>query len=345
MPFDPIEMVDKLSPGLQRAFLDSVYQIRSSVNLEALTAAIQARDTSGVIRMLNLGPEFFGELDEAFRAAYRTSGSAFMASLSLRDPINGGPAVAMFNMRNPAAENWVATTSSQLIVEITQDTRKAAMQFLTQAYQQGIGPRTAALDLVGRYDKVAGRRVGGIIGLTSKEETYVSNALSELRSGDPAQMRNYFTRRARDRRFDSIVRKAIAEGKAVQAEAARKITSRYSDGLLKVRGDRVARTEMLQAAHHAQDQALEQLFKDGKLDRSQVDSVWDAANDADTRDSHSAMDGQHPDETGLFTTGAGFKLKFPGDRSHGAPAQEIVNCRCRVIKNIDFLAELASGYL
>ena len=33
-------------------------------------------------------------------------------------------------------------------------------------------------------------------------------------------------------------------------------------------------------------------------------------------------------------------MMFPGDFSLGAPAEEIINCRCRVIIDLDFISEL-----
>ncbi len=53
---------------------------------------------------------------------------------------------------------------------------------------------------------------------------------------------------------------------------------------------------------------------------------WDAAGDKDTRDSHSAMDGQKRGLDEPFTTGDGWQLMHPGDGSLGAPAEEVINC-------------------
>jgi hypothetical protein len=226
---------------------------------------------------------------------------------------------------------------------VVNETKESVRIMLTDATARGIGPRTAALDLVGRYDRNLKRRVGGVVGLHSQQARYVSNAMNELTSGDPALMSNYFTRKRRDRRFDGLVRKAIREGRPLSREQASRLAGRYSDRLLQLRGETIARTEMLQGAHNAQDEGLNQLVGDGKLAREQIKARWDAANDADTRDSHAAMDGQEPDENGIFTTGDGWRLRYPGDRSLGAPAEEIINCRCRKVIDIDFLAGLADG--
>lgn len=344
MAFDILSFVDKLEPRIKRGFLDSIYDIQSEANLTRITAAIADGAFEDVFRYLNLEPAMFSPYREAFRSAYAEVGMASVAALpALPDPIRGGPAVARFDVSNPRAEAWVRTQSSFLITEVVNETKEAVRVLLTHATERGIGPRTAALDLIGRYDARLKRRVGGVVGIHSQQARYVTNALDELTSGDPARMANYLTRKRRDRRFDGIVRKALRDGRPLSREQAGKLTARYSDRLVQLRGETIARTEMLQGAHNAQDEGLNQLVEDGKLNRESIKATWDAANDADTRDSHAAMDGQKPDENGIFTTGAGYKLRYPGDRSLGAPAEEIINCRCRKVIDLDFTMELRNG--
>ena len=344
--FDILAFIDDLEPGVRTAFLDSIYDIQDSASITAIATAISAGRFEDVFDLLNVRPEMFALYREAFRSAYAATGSAFVRSVQLPpNPAFGSAsiAVARFDMSNPRAEAWVRDQSSRLITQITRETRESVQTLLTNAIQQGVGPRTAALDIVGRYDRTAGRRVGGVIGLNSPQERYLANARSELLSGDPAQLENYLTRKRRDRRFDSVVRKAIRDGTPVPPATARKMASRYSDGLLKLRGETVARTEMLQGLHNAQEEGLNQMVERGQLSRDEIKKTWDASNDGDTRDSHVGMDGQKPDENGVFTTGDGFKMKYPGDRSLGAPPQEIINCRCRVEIDINFVGRLRNG--
>lgn len=346
MAFDVLKFVDELEPGVRRAFLASVYDIQDSAKLEALAAAIKAQRFEEIFEILNLRPEFFNEYAEAFRSAYAATGVAAMSAVSpVTDMIRGGPVEVRFNMRNPRAENWVNTTSSRLITEVIEETKASVRVLLTNSITEGVGPRTAALDLIGRYDRTAGRRVGGVVGLHSRQAQYVQNARSELLSGDPDQLANYLTRKRRDKRFDGIVRKAIRQGKAVPADTASRMASRYSDGLLQLRGETIARTEMLQGLHNAQDEAMQQLVDGGHIGKDQIKATWDSSEDMATRDSHRAMEGQVMAKDGTFTTGDGFKLRYPGDRSLGAPAGEIINCRCRKIIDIDYTMELRNGSL
>lgn len=182
-----------------------------------------------------------------------------------------------------------------------------------------------------------------MIGLTAGDKDAVDLAIEELISGDPAKLRSYLRRAPRDKRFDPLVKRAIREKSKIPASKAAKIAGRYSDGLLRRRGDKIARTELLGSLHHAQDEGLQQMLDDGRLKLSQITDEWDAANDNDTRHSHRAMDGQRRRHGEPFLTGGGYLMHFPGDRSLGAPAEEIINCRCRKRVTVNALAELEPG--
>lgn len=250
--------------------------------------------------------------------------------------------MARFKVRNPRAERWLADSSSSLITEITESTQDAVRFLLRDAMTKGRGPRSVALDIVGRIDTRTGVRTGGIVGLHSQDVASANRALAQLRSGDPAEMAKYLRRKARNRNFDSVVRKAIREGRAVPAEQAGKIVSAYQNRLLYQRGETIARTELLQSLHHAQDEAIEQLVESEKLERRQISAEWDASEDGHTRDSHAAANGQRVEGEQTFTVG-GYQMRFPGDRSGGAPAKEVINCRCRKRIHIDHIASLGPG--
>ena len=251
--------------------------------------------------------------------------------------------VARFQGRNPRAEQWLLTQSSTLITRITNDTRDGVRFVLQEGMRLGRGPRSVALDIVGRMDRAAGRRVGGLVGLTPGDVASSQRALGQLTSGDPAEMAKYLRRKLRDKRFDATVARAIREGKPVPADRARKIVGRYQDRLLYRRGETIARTELLQSLHHAQDEGLRQLVDDGKLNAGQITREWDASEDSDTRDSHRHMDGQSVGLNEPFTSGNGALMMHPGDSSLGAGPEEIINCRCIVRPKIDFIAGLKPG--
>ena len=57
---------------------------------------------------------------------------------------------------------------------------------------------------------------------------------------------------------------------------------------------------------------------------------WVAQRDGVVRDSHRLADGQRVQKNGFFNVG-GYNMLYPADSSGGAPAGQIINCRCSLI--------------
>lgn len=71
-------------------------------------------------------------------------------------------------MRNTAVENWLRDHGAELVKQVTDDQIAAIRLAIQKGIEAGRNPRNIALDIVGRIDKITGRRVGGIIGLTEQ---------------------------------------------------------------------------------------------------------------------------------------------------------------------------------
>ena len=74
---------------------------------------------------------------------------------------------------------------------------------------------------------------------------------------------------------------------------------------------------------------VEHEFNDSTIDIP-LEKEWLARRDGVTRDSHLLADGQRVNKVANFKVG-GYNMRYPADSSQGAPAGEIVNCRCTVI--------------
>ena len=324
----------KHSPEIERAFLDAITDITDQAEIVRITNAIAAGNMETALAAMHIDPEAYLPVTEKITASYIDGGRSYVAALPPIPTPEGGGLVIRFDARNPRAETWIRNQSSDFITRTVADQKTSIRAALQSGLERGTNPRTTALDIVGRIDKATGRREGGIIGLSSPQERFVDTARQELVSGDPRQLKNYLKRTKRDRRFDKLVRDSIESGKPISKDVAGKMSGRYSDRLLKARGDTIARTETLSSLNASHDEALNQAVDTGEVRQQDVRRIWDARNDGVTRDSHRAIDGESRGIGEKFSNG----LMHPGDMN--GPIEEVANCRCILRSRIDFFGNL-----
>lgn len=345
----------RLEPELRKAFVQAIAAARNDAAVQAVADLLRAGRVEQVLTALGIDAARFSPLAEAVRAAFVAGAGAGVQEipavrLSL-DPIITGsyrprspsPVLrASFDLRNPAAERWLATNSSRLVTEIIESQRQVIRGVLQQGMIAGRNPRQTALDIVGRVGET-GRRSGGVVGLTSQQSQYVTNMRAQLASGDPKAMAAYFDRQRRDKRLDGIVKRAIVAGKPVSQADIDKIAGRYADRLLALRGEMIARTESIASLNAGREEAYRQQIEAGKLVAENVECTWSDTNDDRTRHSHRAMNGQKRMFGEPFQAPSGALMNYPGDTSLGAGAEETVGCRCMKQYRINMAAEVLRG--
>ena len=309
-------LTDAAEPGIRNGFLGMVIRVTGGVELRAIEDAIRSGSPDRVWVELAMNEAAFDDMREAERAAFRAGGRAEAAAHGWA-----------FSMGAQGAEAEIGRRIGRLIREIQDDTREMIVERVTRGIAEGTNPRRVALDIVGRRKIGTHRRTGGMVGLTRHQEGWVQNALAEL-SGD-RPMGDYFSRTARDRRFDRTVARAIREGRPVPAAMREKMIAAYRSRLLRMRGEAIARTEAIGAVNGGRQEAIDQAINDGDVPAEQVQRSWVATlSDNRTRDTHRAMHGQRRRQGEPFVSPSGARLMYPGDRSLGAPAAEVVSCRC-----------------
>lgn len=330
-------LLDAYGEQIANAFRAAVEDLASGADLRRMEAALRRGDLTAAISALNLEPAAYDRVLETIRQAYVEGGEATTALLPRRDP-SGAALVFRFNVRNLGAEQWLRDHATTLVRQIADDQRTSVRNALVNGMEQGRNPRSVALEIIGRVDRRTGQRVGGIIGLTSTQEEYVRNARAELESGDPEQMRAYLQRARRDRRFDRSIERAIREERPLEAETVRKATAAYTGRLQALRGEMLGRTEALRALNAARYESLEQAVASGKLTRSQIQVAWRSAHDSRVRTTHAVLDGKKTRLGEPFRSPSGAMMRFPGDTSLGAPASEVIGCRCYLAPVVDWTA-------
>lgn len=333
------QLAESLEPAIRDAFLASIRSQRETAAVTVIAELIEAGQTEAIAEILGVNAARYATLTEAVRNAFIVGGvqaateipPLVMSAPTLTGPWRTRVATARvqfnFDVRNPAAERWLATNSARLVQDIVTSQREAIRTTVTAGMAAGQGPRQTALDIVGRIGE-SGRRSGGIVGLSNPQSQYVASARAELLSGDRAQMAHYLTRERRDRRFDAAVRKAMAEGRGLSKDDTDKIVGRYSDRLLQLRAEVIARTESLTAMSAARFESYRQAIEAGDLDPNDVETIWGATMDKRTRDQHRALNGQSQAFGSPFVAPDGDRMLYPGDVSMGAGPANTIQCRC-----------------
>ncbi len=327
------QLIAEWEPRLQRAFLDSISNLRDTAHIDQIVKMLEAGDVNGALRAVGIDATAFRPFDRSISQAFEAGGEATAAIIPTVVDDAGFRTVFQFSVRNIEAENWLRQYSGQLIKAITDDQLVAVRNFLSAGLADGANPRTTALDLVGRVSRATGKREGGVIGLTSSQEEWVRNYAAELASDKPAQA---LTRELRDKRFDKTVLRAVKDDRPLTASEIEPMVRSYKTRALRFRAESIARKETITSLHTAQEMAIRQAIDSGAVDQTTLTFVWRTAHDSRVRDTHRVMDGQVRKDGVPFTTGSGARLRFPGDPQ--GPAAEVIGCRCFREPRVDFLS-------
>lgn len=333
------DLVQRYGREVAEAFFQAIDDLRNAVELQRVIAAIENNDLEGALNALHLDPAAYNEILDKIVEAHREAGKAAVNTFPSRN-LDGSALVVRFDGRNPMAEAWLRTHSAELIAHVTDDQKAAVRSALSNGMRKGQNPRAVALDIVGRVNRVSGKREGGILGLSSVQEGYAADARDELSSTDPKALAHYLTRTRRDKRYDRSVAKAIREETAVPAAIAAKAGTAYERRLLQLRGETIGRIEAMTAIQKGKRHAYEQAVAAGKIKRESIKKTWRSAGDFKVRHTHNVLDGQSVGFDEAFVSPSGARMLHPMDASLGAGLDERAGCRCDCDYRINFLAGL-----
>ncbi|WP_037076082.1 hypothetical protein [Neorhizobium vignae] len=334
------ELLAQYEPKVAAAFREAIEAIRSSVVLNTIVERLERGDIAGAVAAVQFEPEAFAALEMSLREAFNAGGINMVQSLPSLVAPDGTRVLFQFGVRNLEAEWLIREQSSTLVTNITQDQRLALRTAFEAGLSQGRNPTSTALDVIGRVNRVTGRREGGTIGLTSRQVEFIGRARENLLSGDVDGMRSYLDLKTRDRRFDRTVAKAIREGRAVDAAMVGKIIGRLSDKNLQLRGEMIGLEETRTALFSVRDNAVRQQIDAGKITAAEVTKKWKHSGSEHPRLQHLKLAAQSR-EAGVpidmpFIAPDGTALMYPHDPK--APARHRIGCKCRMEYDIDYIA-------
>ncbi len=266
------------------------------IDLKQLEKALETSDV-GVLNnifnssMLALEEKFMDVMPPVLSDTLKDGGSMAGRTAKVEQSYKTAEVTLSFDRTNPLAEQWAFNHSSQLILEISEETKRAIQVIIGNAYQQQYTVQQAA------------RLIRNQIGLNERLALAVSRAYEVLLAAD-----------------DSVVLLGktpvrIPIGGLSDAIIAKRIND-YSQRLLNYRSRMIARTETIRAANVGQRQLWNQAVGNGLLTGYEL-REWITGFDERTC---TVCEGLHGEKAGL-------NEPFPGGIMD-PPAHP--QCRCSV---------------
>ena len=297
--------------SVRRAFMEFVQNVKSEEMMAEVRAALASGDINEALDLIDPYVARFGnELTDVFME------TAYDEGLRLRNLLGGGYIAVGFDPTYPRAAELMRENRLTFLEDFSTQQKDAIRAVLTEAMDTGLGNIEAS------------RAFRDVIGLTQYQQGMVDSYQDLLERGSSQAL----DRVLRDRRFDSTVASAIENDEVLTADQIEMMVGRYTDRLLDMRAETIARTETQRILNEARDEATRQIVDQAGFEPGQVIRTWVAVNDARTRDSHAGLDGQERGLDEPFETEDGVEIMYPGDPD--APAEEVINCRCTLA--IDF---------
>jgi hypothetical protein len=313
------KLIRELEPKIADELVRAIEAHAAAIDIPALISALTKNDVEEAIRLAAINARPLFPLTELIRSSYVNA--AIQTSTEQRGVISGEFG---FNGRSPAAESWVTQNAARLVTNVSEESKLAVRDLVLNGLELNRTPESVARDIAGRL--VGNKRVGSIIGLTVPQTRAVINARAALAEGS---MR-YFEYRLRDKRFDSLVRKAIKQGRKLTAAEINKISGAHKEKSLSYRAKVVARTENHKSMAAGRHESYRQMLSSPGVEG--ITLRWQHNLSMEPRIEHVAMNGRviQFDERFLFPDGTA--MRYPNDEF--APAEHVIGCRCIAVYKV-----------
>ena len=333
---DP-QLINRLAaeyePQMRKAFLRSIEQITDRIRIGEVEEALKRGDVEAALRLIGFDPLDFRPLSREITIAYEAGGVATARAIEKAAP-KAAQLVIRFDARHVRAETWVVNRSSTLVSNIVDKQLNMLRSVMYEGLQAGKNPKTVALDIAGRVNKATGKREGGIIGLTDRQNEWQTNYLAEITSDKPSDLRKALRRDLVTAREKALIKRAIRDGKPLDAKTRQRLINNYRNRSLKYRADTIARTETLEALNTANLEAYTRAVENGDLTKDSIRRFAHTAGDERVRHDHRLIPGMNSEGVRIdqpFATPDGPVLTAPFS----------IQCRCWIETRIDFLGEVA----
>lgn len=307
------ELLSRSEAKVRRTFARFLQDARSPAIIRRVREALEG---GGVAAGLDIIEEASRPVGEVISELLEAAGDA--EARALRRIVGSSREVLSFDPASPRAAAIIRRSRLEFVAEFSRQQRLVTRAALSEALQTGAGPVEVA------------RAIRDSIGLTEAQRQAVLSYRRLLEAGDAAALE----RDLRDRRFDGSVLRAARGDEPLTEAMIKRMVDRYRARYLQYRAETIARTESVRALGQARQESLQQVVEGADIPKSWITRVWRSTRDKRVRDTHMAMDGQERGLDAPFQSPSGARLMVPGDGSLGAPAEEIINCRCVVLVRV-----------
>ena len=307
-------LLARYSKELADAFFAAIRDTASGVSFRELVAAIDSGNAARVVQVLGLDEAALFPVADALRNTF-IAGGASVAEIVPRGARFG------FDGRHPRAEAWVAEQAGTMIQNITDDTLPAVRAAVLDGVERGRSSNAVARDIVGRVDRRAGVRKGGILGLNEQQAKASIRARAELEQGSRKFLRRELPRRTR-KRIEGI----LDRGDDLTKTDIELSMREYNNAQLKYRGDMIARTEAHGALSSGQHEGFQQAIDSGKIRSASKAWVHNSANQDEREDHVSLSMAPAIPFDQAFVLPDGTRMQYAHDPAGGA--KHNIFCRC-----------------
>ncbi len=300
-----------------------VFHMRSKPVMEVVRQRIAANDIQSVINIFDPYIDRFGNgLSQAFLDVATTESGMLASKMRVHAPrvkkakVSGQVGIS-FDPTDARIVQAMSRNKLDFVTDFSRKQKQSTRTALTQGISEGLGAE-------GLADKFKSS-----IGLTDDQMAQVQSYQYALETGS----RDALDRQLRDRRFDSVIERAIDENDVLTADQIERMVGRYTENYIQLRAETIARTETLGIVEEARDEAFRQAIDQTDVaGEGLAAKEWATTIDGRERETHYEMNGQARELDEPFDSPSGEQLMYPGDA--GASAEEVINCRCSVLHHL-----------
>jgi Phage Mu protein F like protein len=288
----------------KRAYLELITHLSDDISTDDILTMIRTGNVSqAILTTEKLAMGLSGVWAELYQDGAKLSSQFIQQAMGTQ---------VRFDVVNSRAVAAIKQAQLRLIREVSESQRGLFRQILTRGLTAGTNPREVA------------RELRASLGLTAYQEGVVDRYRQLLENGSAQAL----DRELRDARFDPRVQRAVDSGRPLPQADIDRMVQRYRERWVNYRAETIARTEGLRAASEGLQEGFTQAVANGDLAHTDIIRTWVTRHDGRSRQSHLDMHGQKRGLTEPFRSGLGNFLMQPRDPS--APAEDSINCRCRL---------------